>query len=144
MTGTGRSLLAAWLAAVLAAPVGAAAGGLLCAVIVALVTGGFAPSGPDSPGSLVRLGLSLGTWLLAVTVPAALVAVHILARRLPKARYAMLLGWTGFLVAGVLPYLFVPGYDALPLGLVSGMASAWAFAQAGGRVHDAIPGDAAR
>ncbi len=70
-------------------------------------------------------------------VPGCLALVHLACRRLPAKRYGAALGWTGFAAGGTAPYLLVPGHDALPLGLAAGMACAWAFAQAGGRVRDA-------
>jgi hypothetical protein len=140
--GTGRSLIAALAAAAAAAPLGGAAGGVLCAAIQWLA--GLARGAPSFDPDLALHGLRVGAWPLAAAVPAALLAAHLAGRRLPSARYGAAIGWTGFAAGGAVPYLSVPGYDALPLGLVAGMACAWAFAQAGGRVSDARAVDGGR
>ena len=135
--GTARALSACTLAAIAAAPLGGAVGGLLCAAIVTAVNlGRSSPRETFDPG-MVAYGLSVGAWPVALAAPAAVLAAHLLARGLSRPRYGMALGWSGFLVGGIAPYLAVPGYDALPLGLVAGMASAWAFARVGGVVRDA-------
>ncbi len=124
-----QALLAGLAAATLAAPLGGAAGGLLCAGILHLAALGILPDAAFDP-SLVRYGFVVGLWPLAPLVPAILLAARLALRRLPRRRADEALGWVGFAAAGALPYLLVPGYDTLPLGLAAGIACAWAFAKA--------------